>query len=138
MVFSCVLYCFLTIYREEYVNMKTLKKVINEGIWNAIKNYADRMGEGDRYKEGKPNTIDEVITGNGWKIHKVLEKTPQRAVIAVCVNRPLWREDALEYEELIDDLNVYFKDRGLNTVASALDNSEYGYDGYGLLILMEK
>ena len=82
---------------------ESVKKIISEGLFHRT------------YREGKPNSASDVIKGNGWD-GRVVNKTPSEITIRVYHNSDAVfgqsAEQVLPFEELIQDLNIYYEDKG--------------------------
>ena len=78
-----------------------VKKIINEGIL-----YRTRP-------EGKPQKASEVITGNGW-IARTVKKDANSITMRCYTNSDslFGFDEPLPFDELVEDLNIYFEDKG--------------------------
>ena len=78
-----------------------VKKVMNEGLF-----YRTRP-------EGKPEKASDVITGNGWTARTVSKENG--CLVMRCYKNNdaiLGTDDSLPFDELVEDLNIYFEDKG--------------------------
>lgn len=96
------------------------EKMANESIMNALQG---------SYKEGKPTSIKDVINANGWMVYKTVRKDARGMVIAVCKHTPMFRYDSLDFNDLIEDLNIYFQDNNKSLVAKAVEDDNYNDRG---------
>lgn len=89
------------------------KKALNEGFYYRT------------YPEGKPEKASDVITGNGWSA-RVVSKEPGKIVLKCHQNSDSWLalDDVLPFDELVEDLNIYYEDKGLPIRATGEDNDE--------------
>lgn len=55
--------------------------------------------------------IKDVIMRDGWKPYSFIKNEPEEKILRVVLNRTVLGPDPLEFEELVDDINVYFEDR---------------------------
>lgn len=80
----------------------SVKSILKEGLFNRT------------YREGKPKNAAEVINGNGWKGY-IVDRNPNELVIRVYKNSDSILssfDDVLPFEELVEDLNIYYEDKG--------------------------
>lgn len=112
---------------------------VNESLFGKIK---DKINDKIKaaYPEGKPKSIKEVIAGDGYKVYNIVEKNADEIVIAIvngCSNSFI-RLHPLDFDDFIDDLNMYFQDNGKQLHAEEVDNDDYEYYGAGSLIKISK
>ena len=95
----------------------SVKKLMNEGLFRRT-----RM-------EGKPQKISDVLKGNGWKGSAV--QNDGRTMVIKCYenNDAVFNFDSsLPFDQLVEDLNIYFQDKGSRIRATAMEeyNGEEG------------
>ena len=100
---------------------------LNSIISSSIKKHLD---EGFLYRtrpEGKPQNLNDVIKGNGWKA-RLVSKTPEEMVLRLYRDSDsfLGYDDPLPFEELVEDINIYFEDKPSHLRASGyFDNGSF-------------
>lgn len=79
----------------------SVKKILNENLF-----YRTRP-------EGKPQKASDVITGNGWTARTV--KKDENEITIRCYHNSdslFGYDEPLPFDELVEDLNIYFEDKG--------------------------
>ena len=86
-----------------------VKKIMNEG-WFSKKS---QMPE-------KPQSVNDVFKGNGW-YYTVVDKVPGDFVVRCYVSNSSSLRTALPFEELVEDVNIYYEDKGLPIKAEGME-----------------
>jgi len=101
------------------ISEERLQQLISETIGDII---ANKLGG---FREGQPQSIKDVILGNGWKLGRVQTPNANTKIVQVFSNyNPMGNN--LSVEELIEDLNIYFQDNRKNMTASIAQGSGNG------------
>jgi len=90
------------------------------------------------YNEGKPQKASEVIRGNGWD-GKVVSKQPGEMILDLHQSSDALIPDtseSLPFEQLVEDLNIFYQDNGLPLRATALENYN-GQMGYFIKVIRQ-
>ena len=95
---------------------KTVSKMRNfsNGVVSKPKDAADKArhgwwdwSEGRPYKEGKPESLIDVIDSDGWKVRRIGKG------IFRCVPKVFGAAaNPLSFEDLVEDINTYLEDTG--------------------------
>ena len=93
--------------------MKLTESEVQSIVYEAVKK---ALNEGFMYRtrpEGKPKSAYDVIKGNGWGATTV-DKDQRQIILRVFNNSDSWMrmDDPLPFEELVEDLNIYYEDKG--------------------------
>lgn len=98
---------------EEIVYNSTMK-LLKEGLFHRT------------YQEGAPKSAAEVIRGNGWDGY-IADNKPNDKVIRVYKNSDAVfsaGDDCLPFEQLVEDLKIYYQDKGINCSVEPIE--DYG------------
>lgn len=92
---------------------ESVKKILKEGLFNRT-----RM-------EGNPQKASDVIRGNGWSA-KTVRKDANELVLRCYKNNDavFATDDSLPFNELVEDLNIYFEDKGSPMRAFGEENEQ--------------
>jgi hypothetical protein len=91
---------------NEMINA-TVKQLIKEGVLDNVNGTWERFSRGYMTPEGQPQSIDDVFTGNGWKI---IKKDKQNGAMFYYVSRTsglMGNFYGLKPNNLVEDLNVF-------------------------------
>lgn len=96
------------------ISESQLVQIIKEGILSTIGRKADSFYRGFETPEGKPQSIEDVFKGNGWKIRATSNgKTPNSTMYAVSrLSGAFGSFNGLQPKELADDLNIFLQGKG--------------------------
>lgn len=120
----------LTESKLQEMIIEAVKQSLNENVftdmgnaigntWNNVRqkfdDEMDNMERGYDIQNGRPQSFDEVIKGNGWKIHarKPSEDNSEMYYIISMVMGLDGEEHGLKTQQLIEDLNIMAEDLGL-------------------------
>lgn len=112
--------------------MKLTESEVAQVVYGAVKQALNEMNWFHReYREGKPEKASDVIRGNGWD-GKVISKKPGEIILSVRQDYDAVFPDfseSLPFEELVEDLNIFYQDNGKQLRAEGLDdyNGRMGY-----------
>ena len=110
--------------------MKLTESEVAKIVYGAVKKSLNEMNWFHRsYPEGNPQKASDVIRGNGWD-GKVVSKKPNEMVLCVYQDSDAVFGDtseSLPFEQLVEDLNIYYQSKGAHFKAESLDE----YDGKG-------
>lgn len=112
--------------------MKLTESEVANIVYGAVKKSLNEMNWFHReYQEGKPQKASDVIRGNGWD-GNVVSKKPGEMVLLVRQDYDAVFPDtseSLPFDELVEDLNIFYQDNGKPFRAEGLDdyNGKYGY-----------
>lgn len=101
-------------------------------VYKTVKNAINEMNFFHReYREGKPEKAADVIRGNGWD-GNVISKKPGEMIVKVRQDFDAIAPDtseSLPFEQLVEDLNIFYEDKGSSLRAESLEsfNGRYGY-----------
>ena len=86
------------------------KKMLSEGLFRRTR------------PEGKPQKASDVIKGNGWKA-VTADKGPNFLVLRCYKSNDavFAVDESLPFEELVEDLNIYYQDKGVRTRAEGME-----------------
>lgn len=109
----------INISEMENVVYEAAKKILSESLFHRT------------YREGKPEKASDVIRGNGWD-GVVVSKQPNEMIIRIHPESDAVFPDSSEslpFEELVNDLNIYYEDKGVSARAEGMDeyNGRLGY-----------
>jgi hypothetical protein len=91
------------------LNEQELKTIVYDSVKNILK-------EGIFYRtrpEGKPKSASDVIKGNGWTARVVSKDANSVTIRCYTHSDSLFgMDDPLPFDELVEDLNIYYEDKG--------------------------
>jgi len=93
-----------------------LNKIISESITRHLNEFFGRKQQ----MPEKPQSASDVLKGNGW-VYKVVSSKPGEKVIRCYVSNNSSFRTALPFEELVEDLNIYYQDKGLPIKADGME-----------------
>lgn len=111
------------------ITEKDLTSLVKESVERILKEGNLMNTLQGSYREGKPTSIKDVIIANGWAVYKTVRRNANGMVIAVCKHTPMFRYDSLDFEDLVEDLNIYFQNNNKNLVAIAAQDDDYNDRG---------
>lgn len=99
---------------KKTISESQLVQVIKEGILSTIGKKVDSFYRGFEAPEGKPQSVEDVFNGNGWKIKAISNgKTPNSTMYAVSrLSGAFGSFNGLQPKELEDDLNIFLQGKG--------------------------
>lgn len=113
---------------KDYIKLN--ESEVHEVVYGAVKKLLNEMNWFHReYREGKPEKASDVIRGNGWD-GKVIAKNPGEMILSVRQDYDAVFPDfseSLPFEQLIEDLNIYYEDKGSPLRAESIEE----YNGRG-------
>jgi hypothetical protein len=93
--------------------IKLNESELSEVVYRAVKKTLNEMNLFHRTRfEGKPQKIQDVFKGNGWKCKKISKG--QNELVVRCFkdnDAILGTDDSLPFDELVQDFNIYFEDK---------------------------
>lgn len=121
------------------IEASSKKNEVNESLFSKIKDKINNTIN-PPYPEGKPKSLKEVIAADGYKVYTIVEKNNDGMVIAVVngYQNSFTLRQPLDFDEFIEDLNIYFHDNGKPLHAEEVNNDEYDYYRAGSLIKISK
>lgn len=104
--------------------MKLTESELKQVIYNATKKILSENFTHRTYWDGKPQKLSDVFIANGWK-PVLISKDANSMTIRVYkhVDSVLY-DEPLPFEELVEDINIYFEDKG--SPCRATGNEEDG------------
>jgi hypothetical protein len=116
--------------KKNKVTVDDVKKIVYESVKKIMK-------EDREYMEGNPQSVLDVLKSDGWN-GRMVENSPNRKVVRVFTtsNEPFTvRGDSLDFEELVDDIRVYYSHKGLKVNVEGVEE----YNGkQGAFIIFNK
>jgi hypothetical protein len=93
--------------------MKLNENEIKNVVYSSVKTLLKEGFLGRTMAEGKPEKASDVIRNNGWSV-KVLSRNANEMVLRCFEHNDSWlgTNDSLPFNELVEDLNIYFEDKG--------------------------
>jgi hypothetical protein len=92
-------------------NIKLTESEVAKIVSDATKKILSESFFHRTYREGKPQKISDVFLGNGWKPVTVAKDANSITVRVYKHVDSFLYDEPLPFEELADDLNVYFEDK---------------------------
>ena len=109
----------------KYIIETSVKRVLmNEGFLDKVSNKLNQWGEklsdkaddferGYDLKEGKPQSIEDVFEGDGWKIKAVKQSNNGYTYYGVIRVAGTWGvHNGIPVEEMAEELNIFLQDSG--------------------------
>lgn len=96
-------------------------------VYNSVKQLLKESLTHRTYMEGKPQNLFDELKGNGWG-GNIVEKANGQLVLRVYKKSDAIfsnGDDSLSLEELVEDVKIYYQDKGKNVSVS----STYDYNG---------
>lgn len=107
-------------YSKQQVERARLYEMRKNGIVMTKKQLTEGLFSSP-YMEGKPQKISDVFKGNGWK-YRVIMRNPDNIIVRCYTdNNNLMRRNYLPFEELVEDLNIYFQDKNSRCRAQGME-----------------
>lgn len=107
----------------KYVVENTVKRIItNEGFLDKagewLSNKVDDFERGYDLKEGKPQSIEDVFEGDGWKVSAVKQSSNGYTYYGVKRATGTWgAHNGIPVEEMVEELNMFLQDSGQQPTA---------------------
>lgn len=110
----------------DYMLLQYTKNVLDSNYLQGSRNLNEINFFRRKYWEGKPQKASDVLLGNNWTA-RIVEKEKGRIVIRCYRDggSMFGHDDPLPFDELVEDLNIYYEDKGSPLRARGMD----GYNG---------
>ena len=99
----------LTPNEVENIVSEAVKSIIKEGFWFK-----------DNKLEGKPTNLKDLFYSDGW----TFQRLPKGVFKCFTNNNSLRTREYLPFEELVEDVNIFFEDNNLQFIAKAIQAPE--------------